>query len=114
MDFQERANELISQLNALDEEHGDSNVIMCLMDDLISDGIIESDGVGNYIYNGEEYDNKMDLLENNTELYEYYVPLLEDYINDYFPDENNESWLSELNQTVLNEVNLAWPQGRTG
>lgn len=73
---------LLGVINAADEEHGDSIVYQTYVDDLVTSGDVTWDGL-EYGYNGEAYDCAYDLVNDNEDLHEGFVPMLVEYIDEY-------------------------------
>lgn len=83
--FRQLCGDLEAQLLALDDEHGTSNAELELLDQLTSKGLI-SGSYGAWVVDGDEYDNFMDLMENNPEFFEDYHPILEEAVGYYLDD----------------------------
>ena len=88
--YQALCEELTAQLNALDEEHGDSNVRLLLLDELTASGLITTEPDGTWSCEGENYEYFDDLLENNPEFYEIYAPILEEEVSQYIGEDEEE------------------------
>ena len=84
-DVQQLCGDLIAQLEALDEEHGSSNAQLELLDQLTNKGLI-SGPYGAWEVDGDEYDNFEDLMGNNPEFFEDYLPILEEAVGYYLND----------------------------
>lgn len=82
---QQLCGDLIAQLEALDEEHGSSNAQLELLDQLTNKGLI-SGPYGAWEVDGDEYDNFEDLMGNNPEFFEDYLPILEEAVGYYLND----------------------------